>query len=627
VGTINVHLRSEVNRSLLCGILEDLEIDICGVVETWFDTGTSIGLMNRLFGWFGVERKAKYSVYFIGVVYLPPATSGYLRDLKGTLLELETDIARFRKDGKVILLGDFNCRVSNQPSVILNDGKLLTLSRHVEDTDFKGSAIKSRATQFLRTLNAVNMVVMNGIDSGGNYTFSNSLNESSMIDYIILSDNILFPNTEDLSIAQPDQTSGHVQASARLPSDSEYILKSTKVHVGYKYQIGDHFLISCIIRLNAVPPNILSSLEDELIPIDIIKWDRRDNGNPAFWQPMQLNLENKLQTWDLKQFSQTDIDTVVEDFNFAINTALSESLRVRTLANKSVKQLNWNPEVFKARCEQKTAYENFKAADEKSKLICANQLMTAKKRLKKCIRKATFAQTKKLVESIEKLRSKDPGEYWKRLYQLDNTKVPENAIPVNIKNTEGKLVNGKEASQAWLDSFRRLGLEESDFYDFDQIFFSSIKSKVIEYSHQIPQDNKVLSELDQEIRLQEVKIAISNAKRGKAVGIDGIMNEVFKYGNEQTTTYLWKLFSRVFQSEHFPETWSQGLIFPLFKGGPISARTDVGKYRGITLLSIIGKIYTDILNQRVSLWMEKECLLSDEQACFRRARSTRLFLN
>src|SRR6185503_7452950 len=113
--------------------------------------------------------------------------------------------ARFRKDGKVILLGDFNCRVSNQPSVILNDGKLLTLSRHVEDTDFKGSAIKSRATQFLRTLNAVNMVVMKGIDSGGNYTFSNSLNESSMIDYIILSDNILFPNADVLSIAQPDQ--------------------------------------------------------------------------------------------------------------------------------------------------------------------------------------------------------------------------------------------------------------------------------------------------------------------------------------------------------------------------------------------------------------------------------------
>ena len=190
---------------------------------------------------------------------------------------------------------------------------------------------------------------------------------------------------------------------------------------------------------------------------------------------------------------------------------------------------------------------------KKNKLVCANQLITAKKRLKKCIRKATFVRTKKLVESIEKLRSKDPGEYWKRLYQLDNTQVPESAIPVNIKNTEGKLVNGKEASQAWLESFRKLGLEQSDFYDFDQNFFSSIKSKVIEYSHQIPQDNKVLSELDKEISLQEVKIAISKAKRGKAVGIDGMMNEIFKYGNEQTAAYLWKLFSRVFESEIFPE--------------------------------------------------------------------------
>ena len=77
--------------------------------------------------------------------------------------------------------------------------------------------------------------------------------------------------------------------------------------------------------MNVVPPNILSSLEEELIPIDIIKWDRRD-----FWQPMQLNLENKLQNWDLKQLFQTDLNTVVEDFNFAINTALFESLRIRT---------------------------------------------------------------------------------------------------------------------------------------------------------------------------------------------------------------------------------------------------------------------------------------------------------
>ena len=49
---------------------------------------------------------------------------------------------------------------------------------------------------------------------------------------------------------------------------------------------------------------------------------------------------------------------------------------------------------------------------------------------------------------------------------------------------------------------------------------------------------------------------------------------------------------------------------------------DTSKYRGITLLSIIGKIYTDILNTRISNFIEKSQVLLDEQASFRKARST-----
>ena len=50
------------------------------------------------------------------------------------------------------------------------------------------------------------------------------------------------------------------------------------------------------------------------------------------------------------------------------------------------------------------------------------------------------------------------------------------------------------------------------------------------------------------------------------------MNEVFKYGGDQVTVYLWKLFCRIFDSELFPKQWSQGLIFPLFKGGGEEAK-------------------------------------------------------
>ena len=99
--------------------------------------------------------------------------------------------------------------------------------------------------------------------------------------------------------------------------------------------------------------------------------------------------------------------------------------------------------------------------------------------------------------------------------------------------------------------------------------------------------------------------------------MDGIFNEVFKFGGEQTTIYLWKLFQKIFASEAFPEQWSKGLIFPLFKGGN-DARMDTGKYRGITLLSILGKTYTIILNERLSRWVEQNKILLDEQAGFRK---------
>lgn len=76
------------------------------------------------------------------------------------------------------------------------------------------------------------------------------------------------------------------------------------------------------------------------------------------------------------------------------------------------------------------------------------------------------------------------------------------------------------------------------------------------------------------------------------------------------------------ESEQFPLDWSRGLIFPLFKGGPPEARSETGKYRGITLLSIIDKTYTSILNDRISSWVERNGILNDEQAGFRKGRST-----
>jgi hypothetical protein len=55
--------------------------------------------------------------------------------------------------------------------------------------------------------------------------------------------------------------------------------------------------------------------------------------------------------------------------------------------------------------------------------------------------------------------------------------------------------------------------------------------------------------------------------------------------------------------EEIPREWMQGLIFPLYKDGD---DRDPLNYRGITLLSIVGKVYHRVLGDRLMKFAERK---------------------
>ena len=122
--------------------------------------------------------------------------------------------------------------------------------------------------------------------------------------------------------------------------------------------------------------------------------------------------------------------------------------------------------------------------------------------------------------------------------------------------------------------------------------------------------------LDKPITEEELRNVLNGLNAKKAPGCDAIPAIVFKSFSDQLVLFTLQLFNNIVQ-ETFPVSWSTDMIKPLYKKGDTK---DPKNYRGITLLPIIGKIFTQVLSNRISLWAENHDILCEAQFGFRKGR-------
>ena len=81
-----------------------------------------------------------------------------------------------------------------------------------------------------------------------------------------------------------------------------------------------------------------------------------------------------------------------------------------------------------------------------------------------------------------------------------------------------------------------------------------------------------------------------------------------------------KIFNLVFDTGKIPDKWVEGYIVPIYKNkGDVM---DPDNYRGITLLSCMGKLLTSILNNKLNDYLSRYEILGEEQAGFRKHYGT-----
>ena len=93
----------------------------------------------------------------------------------------------------------------------------------------------------------------------------------------------------------------------------------------------------------------------------------------------------------------------------------------------------------------------------------------------------------------------------------------------------------------------------------------------------------------EESQLEELR----KLKNGKTAGKAEITGEMIKGGGERVVDWIWKVCNMAFESGVASEDWRSAVIVPLYRGK--GGRNKCKNYRGISFLSVVGKIYLGIL--------------------------------
>lgn len=293
---------------------------------------------------------------------------------------------------------------------------------------------------------------------------------------------------------------------------------------------------------------------------------------------------------------EDDIESLWSHFKKGVSEAADEVLGEKVPYRGKKKRTPWWGEEVKnsVKFKMKQFRKWMKTRREEDRL----EYVLARNETQRIKRKAKEDSWKKIGEDLKE----DLNGNKKLLYSLANNYRGKRTCPAySIKDkNDSLLTETEEIAERWREYFKDL--------------LNVPNHQVIDVNQEREFEN---SEDEDYITVEEVKRAMKKMKNGKSPGDDGLPVEIFKAGGVSIIEQLVKIYNTAYIREAVPSDWQRGVISPILKKGD---KTVCDNYRGITLLSHAGKIYTRILEARLRQCVED--VLDDCQYGFRPGRST-----
>lgn len=504
---------------------------------------------------------------------MPPADSKMYKTIfdECDMYELiESGVEKYQSLGKVIVTGDLNGRTSKEIDYIIPDHYI---NPGLESVPNANQIIRKNMDQILDTqgkriiqlCKSSNLLICNGRlhnDTDGLFTFTN-INGNSTVDYLLMNIND-FKHVTDFYVSLPTDLSDHnainiCLQTKRSTTDARDNVNS--INENYMYLQYDETLSETYRNILLDNINTLEQLTDGI--------------------------------------SRGNIDATVGQFTtFIHDTAFNTFGKTRTRINRpennphsSTQKYKTSKPWFDKKCidarkefnSARNTYLRNKTHENKNSFLNKRRMYI---NIKRCSKRKYLRQEGNRLNNLAK---NNPKSFWKSIksqYKQRNT-----SPDVNINDLYEHFSNLYDNRQVNDNSSNEQHNEDINIYDED---------------------------LDTTITEIEVKHAILSQSNGKSPGTDQLIPELFKSSCDIITPFLTKLYNTIFTSGNYPNSWGEGIIVPIFKGGAHEAKN----FRGITLNNILSKIYSKILVSRITRWSEKHKKVIDNQFGFQKNKST-----
>ena len=181
---------------------------------------------------------------------------------------------------------------------------------------------------------------------------------------------------------------------------------------------------------------------------------------------------------------------------------------------------------------------------------------------------------------------------------------PTQSKTAPLKCISGEVINDQgEKMERWVEHYSELYSRENSAVD-----------PLLDAIGPLP----IMEDLDAEPTLEELNKAIDSLACGKAPGTDDIPPDLIKPCKSTLLQPLHYTLCQCWREDGVPQDMKDAKIFTLYKDkGDMS---DCNNYRGISLLSTVGKVYARVVLARLQQLAER--VFPESQCGFRAERST-----